>query len=269
MNEKSENYWLKINYDLLYGMYFSELISGPNYDIYICDIIKDKDWNYANIYSNYGLSDFHKLINNIEEIFFKKERNSSVYLNQSNIRFEECISKLIKAGYENFFHESFMILEDVPSMSQKRDMVTVERLTSSQHEIDFITVFTLAYEEEISADNPNGSGNDDYIRALKRSFNMTNKYYQFILYFKNKPVAVGSLGYSNGYGGIYNIGTVPEFRGQGFGTIITMACIEQWKNLGGKTLFLQTETGSIGEKLYNKLGFKTLFTGIIYSKNSY
>ena len=71
---------------------------------------------------------------------------------------------------------------------------------------------------------------------------------------------------SGNIGGLYNVGTKPQFEKRGFGSAVTKACIDQWKKSNGSELFLQTETGTGIDDWYERIGFERVFEGAVYGK---
>jgi ribosomal protein S18 acetylase RimI-like enzyme len=53
--------------------------------------------------------------------------------------------------------------------------------------------------------------------------------------------------------GLYMIATLPEYRGKGYGTIVTVSAIENCFGAGADTIILHAS--GMGEKIYRKLGF--------------
>ena len=66
-------------------------------------------------------------------------------------------------------------------------------------------------------------------------------------------VSTGELGIA----GIYDVGVVPEARGQGIGTAVTAVACAHGRALGCRYAMLN----GTGEKMYNKIGFKRLGFG--------
>jgi ribosomal protein S18 acetylase RimI-like enzyme len=54
--------------------------------------------------------------------------------------------------------------------------------------------------------------------------------------------------------GIYSVGTLPEFRGRGFGVAVTRAAIEEARRRGYRLCVLQSSPK--GYPLYRRLGFR-------------
>ena len=243
---------LKNHFDVQKGMYFSNCIQKDGYLYFLSDIITDGYWNYACRLDGTNLAE-----PSIDQVFFDHSRPSSIYV----INSEE---KPMMSGFELISEESFMVYKS--ETTRLNDMFIVKRAEKGKSMDDFINVFTSAYGGEKSPEQPYGELDGTYVDALIRSFDNDEQFHHFVCYNGDEAVSVASLCTKDKMAGLYNVGTSPAGRGHGYGTAVTLACIKDWQEGNGKKLFLQTETGSVVEKWYQKLGFETVFIGRIYSK---
>jgi GNAT superfamily N-acetyltransferase len=79
---------------------------------------------------------------------------------------------------------------------------------------------------------------------------------------RGEPVAASRLFCAAGVAGIYHVATLPEARGQGFGTAVTLAALRAGRDLGYRVAIL-TASGE-GYSLYLRLGFRTVTHADIY-----
>lgn len=256
------NSLLRNHLDVQTGMYFSQHFEKNGWDFLVSDIIEDGFWNYAILPER---SDALLLLPAVETEFRNMNRSSSIYIINEDTRKDE-ITTLSECGYEKMAEESFMTYSGNVRILDLPNDIRIVRAIKDNAKNDFIDVFTNAYGGEKTPEQPYGDLDDTYMNALLRSFNDIEKFYHYVCYAGDKPVSIATLCFANGIGGIYNVGTIPNDRGNGYGTYVTKECISAWKHLNGSTLLLQTETGSVVEKWYYSLGFKLEFHGSTYCK---
>jgi GNAT superfamily N-acetyltransferase len=78
----------------------------------------------------------------------------------------------------------------------------------------------------------------------------------YVAHLEGRPVGVLFLYFRRGVGGIYNVGVVPEGRGQGVATTLMLRAMEDSRAAGNATLCLQCRAGSFQERFYEQLGFE-------------
>ncbi|MFX1600497.1 MAG: GNAT family N-acetyltransferase [Promethearchaeota archaeon] len=76
----------------------------------------------------------------------------------------------------------------------------------------------------------------------------------FLAYYDGNPVASSLVLYKAGVAGIHLVTTLEEARGKGIGTAITLAPLNEAKNLGYETAILHST--EMGLNMYKKMGFK-------------
>lgn len=76
----------------------------------------------------------------------------------------------------------------------------------------------------------------------------------YLAIFQEQPVAIASVLYYGGIAGIFNVATLPDYRGKGIGTAITLAPLLDAKKNGYEIAWL--ESSEMGINLYKRIGFQ-------------
>lgn len=128
------------------------------------------------------------------------------------------------------------------------DQLSVVRVEDAATLRAWSSVFVAGYElpEQM------GAAFCELIAALDEDGPMQH----YLAYRDDTPVATASLVLAAGVAGIYNVATLPEARGQGFGSAITLASLRAAQALGYRAGILQSS--EMGFNIYQRLGFRHL-----------
>ena len=88
----------------------------------------------------------------------------------------------------------------------------------------------------------------------------------YVGYYKDKPVTSACCCFDGSTAGVYDIATVPSFRGRGFGSYMTYHTLLESKKNGYKIAVLGASED--GLNIYNRLGFKNLGNFYVYSNKN-
>lgn len=242
-------------------MYFSGMRVIKGAVLLYSDIIDDFFWNYA-AHVNTTQEKVDELIQEIIAFYRKKKRQPSVYL--TSFSKPPNISKYLEThGFRVEFKDAWMIYErEIPPIKKPKALIIKEVKSNEEMEI-FMKVFYEAYGGA-SEGEPYGELPPTYGEALCLSFRNPPKETSIIHYLgfiNEEPVGIGTLISSEGFGGIYNVGTSLKCRRKGIGSAISLKAIEDSKKEGNNLTYLMTEEGSYVEEFYKKLGFSTKFIG--------
>jgi ribosomal protein S18 acetylase RimI-like enzyme len=80
------------------------------------------------------------------------------------------------------------------------------------------------------------------------------RFQTYLAFLNGKPVATSQLFLSEGVAGIYNVTCIPEARGQGIGSAITLAPLLEARQMGYRIGMLQASQK--GYNIYRRLGFQ-------------
>jgi ribosomal protein S18 acetylase RimI-like enzyme len=96
----------------------------------------------------------------------------------------------------------------------------------------------------------------DEILALEESLGIQSdrRYTRYLALWQQTPVAISELYLDAGVAGIYFVATLPEARGKGIGTEVTLAALEDAQKLGYRVGILQAS--AMGKNVYRRIGFQ-------------
>lgn len=245
---------------LQYTIMFDKLIDLGFATVGYCETDKTPFWNLALV--NRLL--INKELSKIEQTFKSLDRNSTIYFeHRRNLR--PLIDFLKEKGYKQEFEDSWMFYQGKDIDTSRFDLV---KKVATEDELKiFLKTFDVCYQKD-DPQNPYGELGD-YLKATEtvwRCHHKTNRLEYFTVYKNNKPVAVSTLTNYEDIGYIANVGSLKEVRGEGYGKIASLYCVEQSKKHGNTTHCLATEEGTYPNEFYKRIGFKTHFTAAGYTK---
>jgi len=248
----------KAHYKVQKGVFFSvkKKISGAT--LLWSDKITDAFWNYACLIN---AKRPEELIKEVIEFYKSKNRKPAFYLTPwtKPKNFETILQN---QGFKLAYKDAWQVYTGSKEINSPANLEIKEVKTPEEKRV-FIETFNKAFSGENPGD-PYGALPKEYGETAKLSFR--KRYWKnYIVYSDNSPVATGSLAISGKFAAIYSIGTHPNFRKKGFGTVIVNFCTKKAWEAGCEFIFLQTVKDSYNEKLYNKLGFETAFIGICWA----
>ncbi len=133
---------------------------------------------------------------------------------------------------------------------------TIERVTNSLQLMKWVEIVQVA--DEVSKSLTTGF----YELFRNQGFGSEAPCYLFLGKVNGKPVATSRLFPAGGIAGIYHVATLPEARGHGYGTALTLAAASAGSQLGYQVGGLFATQA--GYRLYNRLGFQEVCTMDIY-----
>jgi GNAT superfamily N-acetyltransferase len=124
-----------------------------------------------------------------------------------------------------------------------------------------------------------------YRRAFQRGFDLPDFFAEFFMklyaaqgfaldaprrYYlglvDGEPVACSTLYLGAGVAGVYAVGTIPEWRGKGYGTALTTAPLQDARAFGYRVSILHAS--QTGLSVYRRMGFQTFCEFAVYVRGS-
>ena len=249
-------------YQLQYSIMFDKLVDLEFATIGYCNTDKTSFWNNALV--NKILSEDE--INTIEQKFKELGRDSSIYFENREDLFE--LNKLLtEKGYSKLWEDSWMFWND-----GEVDTSHFNKVRKVMNETDlkiYLKVFDNSFQNN-DPQNPYGELGD-YLKVAEdvwHKHNKTNRIEYFIAYKDDEPVAVSSLTNHAGIGYIANVGSLKKVRGEGYGRLVSLYCVEKSKKNGNSEHCLATEENTYPNEFYRSIGFDTRFTMVGYTKEN-
>ena len=252
--------FLKKYQRLQYGIMFDELIDFDDATLGISSIDKTSFWNYCLLHKNI---DQEKLVV-IEDKMKTLDRNPVMYFENSEA-FSETISLLENNQYEKDYEDSWMFWTN-QEISKER-FSQIKKVTNEEEIKIYLKTFDACFQND-DPQNPYGELGD-YLKVAEKSWydhHASDELEYFIAYKDDAPVAVATLTSCDDLGYISNVGSLREVRGEGFGKLVTLYCVEASKDRGNTTHFLATEEKNYPNEFYKRIGFETRFSAVAYAK---
>lgn len=249
----------KKHYEFQNGCYFSDSKKIEGAVLLWNDRIKDSFWNYATRI-NVEEKQLQELIKKIIDFFKEKNRQPAIYVTPFTMP-RNAADILKRFGFASKYKDSWMFYEKPEPKIMLPDNFSINEVKTKEEMKTFVDIFHQAYGGA-SPEEPYGALPKEYGECLLDSFVKPQKGKAIIHYlgfFDSKPVSIATLIYSGKLGCIYNVGTIPSYRGRGFGVAISLNAVADSIRNNAKIVFLQTEQGSFNENYYTNLGFSTKF----------
>lgn len=243
------------------GVFFSRVVDlggGLHYAMGASGI-DDFYWNYGYLSTGEDPS--------LQQLTVLREHASAHSLTPTSWSISPISPSSVTPSWELMSTESWMTrdLANAPAKAESDKGVEIQVLDQPDEEM--CKVFTQAYGEE-SDDDAGYSGlppayTEAYMAQLPEW--PTRALHTKITY-QGRCCAIASALLRDDIVGIYSVGTSPNARRRGFGSLATEAALEaaQTGSQGVvRTAVLQTEADSVVETMYAKMGFQRQFLGAL------
>jgi ribosomal protein S18 acetylase RimI-like enzyme len=171
---------------------------------------------------------------------------------------EDLGKRLLEKGLSYFAHPPGMAasLKDLEMPSTWSKDFIVQRVENSAQLLQWIEIATKV--EELSESLKKGY----YVAFKSQGFDTEAPSQLFIGMEKGLPISTGRLLCAAGVAGIHSVTTLPEARGRGYGTAMTLAAAQFGRRLGYQIGVLFATPAGVG--LYRRLGFQAYMVLDVY-----
>lgn len=245
-------------YEFEQGAFFSGHMQKDDCIFAWNDVIPDALWNHAAKLGSEG-TDINHLVDEVIAFFKKKNRRPAVCIT-SFTRPANLADLLEQSGFKPEGTDAWMFYEKgVPSDSLPVGF-SIKQVTSLEEMQVFVDLFDRAHTG--APDEPYGKLPPEYGESLLRFYQHSptdGTVLHYLGCMNNEPVGYATLIYAGRFAGIYNVGTIPQYRRRGIASALTLRAVTDALIDGVQIVFLITEQGSYNERFYTKLGFTTKF----------
>lgn len=236
------------HYRMQLGGYFTELTELSGVQAAYTTAFTDVWYNQA--YAVNQAATPATAIAAVEQYFTERDRHPCIYTSPTTGA--NFLSALTEHNYVVFEKESWMLADVTEARPRPDDALQIKAVTNDYE--DFATVYRAGLP---------GPEVEDYIQAAIaiQQHPPADVSVTYLLAYKNDtPVGMLGLHMADGIGGVYAVATVPGARNQGVATALHAEATRIAGENNCTHLLLQTVTGEDSEKVFEKLGYKTMFT---------
>jgi len=258
--EDVENY-VRSHVNLQMGCYFSEkqnILSGL-----FCTSSWIDDY-YWNTFCSFKESNPQKVYEVVSENFKKKNRSPAFYIDVTCTP-KSMMDFLLNKGF-SYEKEIWMVFDRDPLIQDVPNLNIIPVNETDKEE--FLKIFSISFGGESTTADGYGDIPPTYLSSLKDSLsgNAINgvEHNHFIAKLNDKTVGCGSIHVGNKYAGLYNVGTLPDYRGKGIGSAISVKAFKTAEEKNIKKVFFQTQPGGSVQKFYEGLGCKVVFEAALF-----
>jgi len=251
-------------------MYFSEYLKPENGIGLFGNITEDNLWNYITRINVNSQKEFVNVWNKSKILFNERNRIPHIYVTPTS-NFYNKIDEIIPKTFSSAYIDAWMLIQDFSLINDIADSknVIVQEIDVVKDKKAFVDTVMIAFGST-NAEDPYADLPQYYRKALNESFdNYWDSEYKVKNYWAKideKPISVATTIYKDDTAGIYNVGTIEEFRKKGISSSVIKYLVQDIRKLGVKNIFLQTSKDSYVERWYKKIGFNTIFIAKCFSE---
>lgn len=211
---------------------------------------------------NVNEDEAENLLKRVTQYFLSKGSSEVCFRISPLTRPKSFASLLVEHGFERRMEDSVMVFKGKRLEEKLNIEVKVEEISESQIDVFnrlLLTIFEMPFEWK--------EGRDKLMQKWMRKGGKC-----YLAYVEGKPAGTSALFSLMKTGGIFNVGTLKEYRRRGVGTTLTAHALIDSVKKGNDLHTLQAVKGGNAERLYKKMGFEidhevSLFVKKLRGKN--
>jgi GNAT superfamily N-acetyltransferase len=196
------------------------------------------------------------LLNRVVE-YFQKRNSSYARFRITPLTRPKTFARLLEAnGFEKEAEDSVMVFKGKIAKNKSNREIKVKKMAQSKIDVaDSIVFKVFEFSDEWK---------DKWHPLMVDWMQKGGECY--VGYVEGKPAGTSLLFSLMKTGGIFNVGTLKEYRRRGIATTLTLHAVRKSIEKGNDLHTLQTAKGGAAEQLYKKIGFVTDHTASWYVK---
>ncbi|MBP9749910.1 MAG: GNAT family N-acetyltransferase [Candidatus Pacebacteria bacterium] len=239
---------------------FSAIESVNGFLVIHNDFDQTPYWNYA--LCTERPTEMH--IRTIEKRMRTLQRKPAIYF--PNTPSFHPLIEMLKHEWQLHNEDSWMFFEG--TIPENLNVDQIKKVSSSVELEQWLTTLDASFLAN-DPQNPYGTLGT-YIDLARRAWKENNalgKFEYVIAFDRGEPVAVATLTYEGTLAYISNVGSRKDYRGKGYGKLVTLYCVLEASRHAVSDICLATEEGTYPNSFYKKIGFRTRFSACNYAKN--
>jgi ribosomal protein S18 acetylase RimI-like enzyme len=244
-------------FQMLSGVFFTDLLRTSKYTVVWHQTATDYYSNLAGEF-NCCAEEAPAVLEEISRFFSGRDRKTTIYLTPF-AKPTELKALLQEQHFQLVYQDAWMYFRGRSKPMSLPQYVTIDTVHDPAMMQIFVDTFNRAYSGTDPRE-PYGQAPPEWGETLLSSFGKElagRSVDYYLLFEQGQPASVLLSSCLRAFGGIYSVGTAPEFRGKGYASMLTLHAAHQLIQRGQREIFLQTEKSSYNERLYSKLGFVT------------
>ena len=238
------------------GCYFTETLDFVGGKLSTSHWIEDHYWNS---YSAFPIGGLPEVISEVELEMKRRTRRPAFYFDPSNHTLEN-MKVLLSKGYQ-FEREVWMSAAQA-SVAESPQEIQIRPVQPNEIP-DFLKIFSKAFGGPATKSDGYGDIPPEYLKALEESLARPSesmpRHVHLLAVCDGCAVGCGSIHIGEEFGGLYNVGVLPEWRCNGIGGMISRNAIKRARETGIHEVFFQTQPGGSVQRFYEGLGCEVIF----------
>ena len=242
----------------------SEKMERQDYDIQYSKRICDYYWNYA--FLKNADVDLKTVWQNIKMDMEKLNRQPVLYL-MSNVDNAKIEQQLENCNLEHIYTDVWLVVDDLAHFKNYESNIDVEiSQVKAKEKEEFIQAIMDGFSSD-DPEDPYGTLPEEYRAIYYLEF--TDKTYHKLEYcgkYQGKMIATANVWHKGDTAIVYTVSTHKKYQKQGVCKKMMSQMIKDFRELGIKTVCVQTEQGFYTEQVYKKMGFREAMLGKTYGE---